>query len=146
MNLSTINDSRDIKTNTPDGRAYRVDITNQPVSVSVLSIGDSLNVYNEALSVAGLATTTIVDYTVPVAKEVFVKNIEFSGENRAVFSIEINNVIQNKYRTYFTEYNGSVSFKDYKLVEGDNIKIIVENKTNSTADFNANMIAGIKDA
>jgi hypothetical protein len=105
-----------------------------------------LNTYNEANSVAGLATATVIDYTVPVTKEVKLKTIECSGDNRAIFKVEINTVTQAKKRTYFTEYN--CSFESFNLIlnAGDNIKVIVENKSNSIADFNANFLGVIQDA
>jgi len=146
MNLSTINDNRDLKTNTPDGKALRVDITNQPIHVTTQEVSNSINVYDESSSVAGLSTVTIIEYTVPVAKSLTLQKISFSGGNRAIYSVTINGDTQAKYRTYFTEYNGVLDFKDLKLETGDILRLIVENISTSIADFNGNIQGNLNNA
>jgi hypothetical protein len=119
-----------------------------PIEVDVIEggAGETINSYSEILSLAGLATATVVLYTVASGKKLKLKRLEFSGENRAVYSVDINNSIQAKHRTYYTNYNGEIIFDDLLLVEGDVIKLIVENKTNMTADFNGNLQGRLQDA
>jgi hypothetical protein len=117
-----------------------------PIEVDFNEIGETVNSYSEILSLAGLATSTVVLYTVATGKKLKLKRIDFSGENRAVFSIDVNNIIEAKHRTYYTNYNGEIIFDDLLLVEGDVIKLIVENKTNMTADFNGNLQGRLQDA
>jgi len=118
----------------------------ETIKVEFATSGSPLNEYDEANSVAGLATETILDYTVPALKKVTLGTVSASGENRAVYKVEINSTTKAKKRSYFTEYN--VEFPEFKtkLVAGDNVKIIVENKTNSIADFNASFTGTIDDA
>ena len=120
--------------------------SNNPVPVSITVSGAVTNNYAESLSVAGLATNTVINYTVPASKIFKVLRIDVSGTNRSVFEVEINASTAAKRRIYFTKYNEVFEFNSLELVANDNIKIIVENKTNSTADFNANLIGILDDA
>lgn len=119
-----------------------------PIKVDIVEggAGETVNSYNEILSLAGLATATVVLYTVAAGKQLQLKRIDFSGENIAVYSIDVNNSIEAKRRTYYTNFNGEIIFNDLLLVEGDVIKLIVENKTNMTADFNGNLQGRLQDA
>jgi hypothetical protein len=101
---------------------------------------DFINVYDEANSVSGYATAIIIEYTVPVGKELKLKSIEASGENKAVYVVDKNGATESKKRSYYTDYN--VTFEQFNLLfnAGDVLKIIVENESSSIADFNANFI------
>jgi hypothetical protein len=131
----------------PDQTAIETVVSNI-VKVQIEEGADDsfINIYDEANSVAGLATATIINYTIPVGKELKLKSIEASGENRAVYIVEKNGSIQGKKRSYFTEYN--VTFEQFNLLfdAGDVLEIIVENESNSLADFNANFIGVLQDA
>jgi len=132
-----------------DSSAVEVFVGNiDPVPVEIINggAGETVNSYGEILSLAGLATATIVLYTVPISKSLDLKRIDFSGENKAVYSIDINNSIEAKKRTYYTNYNGEITFNDLLLVSGDVVKLIVENKTNIAADFNGNLQGRLKNA
>lgn len=132
-----------------DGKiAKRVGICNTgtPVEVVYDDGGVSINSYNEILSLGGLSTSNIVLYTVPVGKKIKLTRIDFSGENKAVYKIDINGSIEAKKRTWYTNYDGSIVFSELILVAGDIIKLIVENKTNSIADFNGNLQGKLLDA
>ena len=118
----------------------------KPLYVTFTTAGTTFNQYGEALSVAGLASAAIISYTVPINKTFAALVAEVSGTNRAEFIVEVNASTEAKRRTYFTEYNARFELSGMKLVAGDIIKIIVDNKTNSTADFNANIIGIIDDA
>jgi len=117
----------------------------EPVPVSFTELGEPLNVYDEAPSVAGLATETIIDYTVPALKGLDVKHIHISGENKSVFTIEINSVIVYKHRIWFTKFSDNIE-TTIRLQSGDNLKVIVENKSNSISDFNSTITGNIYNA
>lgn len=119
--------------------------TGETVKVEFGVSGVPFNQYGESLSVAGLGTSTIINYTVPVGKKIVLGTINASGENRAVYTLEINSITQAKQRSWFTEYNVKFDALKIELVAGDNLKVIVENKTNSIADFNANFTATLDD-
>lgn len=114
--------------------------------IDVLISPANTNVYNESLSVAGLGTVTILTYTVAANRQFKLQGIAFSGGNKAVYSVELNGSIIAKQITYYTKFNGDFIFYNYELVAGDIIKLIVENKTNTVADFNANLIGRLDSA
>ena len=144
--LSTINDTRDVKTNTASGKAYRVEVVNESVPVEFAQAGQTINIFNEANSVAEAATANIISYTVPTLKEFRLKRVEFSGANKAIYSIEINSAVQAKRRTYYTKLNTEAIFDDLILAAGDILDIIVQNGSTGAADFNANMQGNLRDA
>jgi hypothetical protein len=150
MTRSFVSNNRDVKTKDSKGdSAFRVIVGNsEPIEVAVVEggVGVTVNSYGEILSLAGLATATVVLYTVAIGKELQLRRVSFSGGNKAIYSIDINNSIEAKQRTYFTSYNGEIIFNDLLLVEGDVIKLVVENKTNMTADFNGNLQGRLQDA
>jgi len=115
-----------------------------PVPVYFTENGESLNLYDEQLSVAGLASENIINYTVPLTKGVEFKNLHISGDNKSIFSILVNDVVILKHRIWFTKFSDSIPL-NIDLIASDNIKITVENKTNSTADFNATLQGSIFD-
>jgi hypothetical protein len=118
----------------------------ESVKVEFDEAGFGINSYNELLSVAGLATGDLLLYTVPVGKTLKLQRIDFSGENKAVYKIDINGSIQAKKRTWYTSYNDYITFNNLTLNAGDIVKLIVENKTNMTADFNGNLQGQLSDA
>jgi hypothetical protein len=118
----------------------------ESVKVEFDEAGIGINSYNELLSVAGLATGDLLLYTVPVGKTLKLQRIDFSGENKAVYKIDINGSIEAKKRTWYTSYNDYIIFNNLTLNAGDIVKLIVENKTNMTADFNGNLQGKLSDA
>ena len=131
-----------------DATAVRTTIcqeSGESVFVNIPEVGNPINLYSEILSLASLATSNVILYTVPVSKKLKVKRIDFSGENRATFSVDVNGSIQSKKRLYFTRYNGEFIL-DLNLIAGDVIRLIVENNTNSVADFNGNLQGQLTDA
>lgn len=109
------------------------------VKVEFDDAGISINTYNEILSLGGLASDDLVLFTVPVGKILKLQRIDFSGSNKAIYKIDINGSVQAKKRTWYTKYNDHILFNNLVLVAGDVVKLIVENKTNSVADFNGNL-------
>jgi hypothetical protein len=109
-----------------------------PVPVDAISRGESKAIYNEVNS-TGLQTLEIINLTVSASKGIDLKSVEFSGENRAVYTVTRNGSSLLKARTYLTWFDGSLGLNEIELSEGDNLKIIVENKTNEPAQFNATL-------
>lgn len=132
-----------------DKIAKRVNICqaeNESIKVEIDPAGSEFVFYDEAPSVVGLGTATILSYTVPVGKKLTLVYSNFSGDNRGIYSAEINSVVVDKKRTYYVDYNGYFKFSNLKLLAGDNIKIMVENQSSYTGDFNANIQGSIRDA
>lgn len=137
----------------PDGSgnpAVRTKIcqdSGETIKVEFDEAGTPLNIYDEANSVAGGATITVITYVVPVSKEFRLLRIEFSGTNRGEYIVDINSSTEAKKRTYFTDYNGSFEFGSLLLAAGDTLKLIVENKNGiASGDFNGNIQGKLLDA
>lgn len=109
-----------------------------PVPVDLTDRGETKLQYNEVNS-TGIETIEIINLTVPIGKGWDLQDASVSGDNRSVFTIEVNSSVVDKKRIYYTKFNTEFNFKNYGITEGDNLKIIVENKTNSAATFNANI-------
>lgn len=123
----------------PNGSAVETIVSNQtPIPVTFNSGTIKID-YNEVNAV-GLDTVTVIDKTIGAGLEVMASRVSFSGENRSIATIQINNEAIAKLRIYYANYNSAIDLNSFKLVSGDNIKIIVENKTNSNALFNASFI------
>lgn len=118
----------------------------ETIAVEFAQAGTLINSYNEILSLGGLSTANVVLYTVPIGKTLTLTRVDFSGENKATFKIDINGAIQSKKRTYYTSFNGSFEFSGLLLSAGDIIKLIVENNSNSVSDFNGNLQGRLADA
>lgn len=116
-----------------------------PIPVDPLERGEITPIWGEQFSVGGLSIQTVINYTIPVGKNFKIKSVHFSGDNRSVFYVEVNSSTILKHRLYFSHFSGSASFENVNLDQNDNIKIIVENKTNSLADFNATLIGNLYD-
>ena len=115
-----------------------------PLIVDVVDSGEFLIDYNEINSVAGLSTVNVLTYTVPVGKVLFLKKVLFFGQNIGVYSVDIDSNIVAKLETYYTKYNDGFDFKDMPINSGSILKLIVSNKTNSIADFNATIIGRLE--
>lgn len=110
-----------------------------PLPVDITDRGTTKFVYNEiVLNTASMLD--IISLTVAPGKGIDLKNASCSGENRCVFKVEINGQGLDLKRIYYTNYNLDFNFKNLSIAEGDNIKIIVENKTNTPGTFNSNLI------
>lgn len=114
--------------NTPDN----------PIPVDPTSRGITRTEYNEVQSVAQ-GEIVIIDKTVGVGLLYDLQSVFCSGDNIAYFIVEINGQTKYKGRTYWSGFNLSFNLSDEGIVEGDNIKIIADNKTNMSAFFNATL-------
>lgn len=86
------------------------------------------SVYNEVLAVASGTTTQINTYTVPVAKTAVLEKITVSGENIALFTVQLNGTTIDALRTGYITLNGTFDFltgnsDGYTLVTGDIVTV-----------------------
>ena len=113
--------------------------SSNPVPVVFDTKGDVTSQYNEVASTT-LETITVINFTVGVGKGVDLMCVECSGSNKAIFTVEINSSVIKKVRTWFCDFNAVMDFKLQSLSAGDNVRVIVENKTDMAADFNSTLI------
>ena len=112
--------------------------SSNPIPVDPTTRGESKNEYNE-INVAAFAVGTIVNFTVPVGKGVDLTLADCSGENLAIFSVEVEGVVKGKRRTWWTDFNTAFKLKETNLVAGQNIKINIENKSAHSGFFNSTL-------
>ena len=74
----------------------------------------------------------------------FLDEIEWSGENRAKFYVEIDGNKNGECRTYYTEYNGKTKFYGIELEAGTTVEMFVDNFENIVADFSCRIIGGLR--
>lgn len=108
-------------------------------TIPVRSRGTAKVDFNEVSS-AGIESIEIINKTVAANVGIEIKQALCSGDNIAFFLVEINGEVKFKKRSYYTDFNADIDTGSIVLSEGDNIKIIVENKTNTSASFNATLI------
>lgn len=121
--------------------AHRVVIRNDfvnPIPVDPTTRGEPKHEYNES-TVAALATGTLIDFTVSVGKGCDLTFVECSGDNLAHYIVEVNGSVVSKKRTWWTAFNADFRLNELNLTAGDNVKIITENESSSTAFFNATL-------
>ena len=130
MSISAINDNRDVKTNTPEGRALRVDVVNGSLTTSVRG---------EATCPIG-SETLVLSYTVPVGKSFKLKRILGSGDNKAKFLIKKNGNTLTTVRTWFTKFNINVPFDNLSFSAEDIISVHVINSGLSVEVFESTIL------
>lgn len=97
--------------------------------------------YNEVSSVATGANTDIVTYTAPPGVVTYLSKIDFSGDNIAKFSVDLNGTVIDKQRTYFGgDLNGTFNYangsRGLLLSPGDVVTLKVIHARPSAGDFN----------
>lgn len=97
--------------------------------------------FNEVNSVASGSLTDVVSYTVLPGSTIHLNKIDFSGDNIAKFSVDLNGTVIDKQRTYFGgALNGSFNFangsKGLLLNPGDVVTLKVIHSRPSAGDFN----------
>lgn len=125
----------------PNSSASEVFVGNtqeNPIPVNPSKLGDPQIVFNEVNSV-GIETLTLLNITVQAGKVLCLTKLKCSGENIACFNLLINDSLKLKQRTFYTNFNLDLEFNELPLNEGDNIKVTVDNNTNSSASFNATL-------
>lgn len=113
-----------------------------PLSVVLIpSTSDtSVNEYSEISSLASGSLTTILSYTVPVGKTLFLNHIEVSGGNIAKYQVEINSIVKGTRRTYWGNFNSDFYYNKQKILSGIIIKVSVIHTRPIVADFNATLL------
>jgi len=110
-------------------------------------LGDQeiVNVFDETLLVASLATSIIVSYTVPVGKTFFLLLAEFGGNNIASYEVFINNVKEGKKDTNFGgSFSDEIYFGHKKVLGGETVKIEVENFRSEVGDFFGRILGALE--
>lgn len=131
-----------------------VDAENQSLLASIITEdlhGDSavrvipaerknVTLYNEVNSV-GLGDSVILTHTVPLNRWNHLLTITASGDNIGIYRVVVNGSVVWKARSYYTNFNIPItSLEEYPLEQGDVVQVIVENRTNEAAAFNATLV------
>jgi len=130
----------DVSIHNSDGSG--IDTVNPLPVVTVLGPGASLkSFYNEVTSVATSVITTVITYTVPAVSYAKLNTIDVSGTNIAQFQVEINTVVIDKKRTYFSgPFNEVFNFdSSISLIAGDIVRVRVLHTRPFVGDFNARL-------
>lgn len=104
---------------------------------------ESVNYYNQVLSVATSVNTTVISKTI-TDTNFFLDRIEVGGSNKAIYTILINASIVGLKRTYYTYLNESFSFSELKLNTGDTIEVKALHERPVVGDFEARIIGVTK--
>lgn len=119
-------------------------VQDDPIDVSFspgLPSGYSaVNIYGTASLVPSGSNTTVATYTVPVAGELVLSSVEVSGGNVAEYTIEVNNIVVAKRRTYWTDFNSVFGFDRFTLSASDTIDVKVLHNRTTASDFDARII------
>ena len=117
----------------------------ESIKVDIGLSGVGFHEYDEAPSVLGSASATIVSYTVPLGKVLILRRVDFSGDNRGIYELKLNTTTFMKRRTYYTKFDGKMEFEDQEFAAGDILDLVVENRSTMTGDFNATLQGSLKD-
>jgi hypothetical protein len=130
MSLSISNDNRDVKTNTPQGRAIRVDVVNG---------SSTIDIRGEATCAVD-SETLLVSYTVPTGQSFRLKRVLGSGDNKANFIIKRNGVTIATSRTWFTKFNIDVPFDNLSFASDDIVSVHAINRGITVEVFEATIL------
>lgn len=130
MSISAINDNRDVKTNTPQGRALRVDVVNG---------SSTIDIRGEATCAVD-SETLLVSYTVPTGQSFRLKRVLGSGDNKANFIIKRNGVTVATSRTWFTKFNIDVPFDNLSFASDDIVSVHAINRGITVEVFEATIL------
>lgn len=123
----------------PDG-SVNANVTIVPSSPLIVK-----STFNAITSVSSGILTTILSYTVPVGKTDYLDHIEVSGDNIANFEVYINNVLNARQRTAFTNFNALFEYQvdsevGYKLIAGTLLQVKVLHNRPSLGNFEARIV------
>lgn len=112
------------------------------VVVQTSSGGTVVSPYNEVNSVPNGSNTTIISFTASVSS--LLNKIDYSGDNVAKYTVELNGTVIDKQRTYFgSALNGTFDFSNgsrgLELEPGDLVTLKVIHARPSAGDFNGRM-------
>ena len=113
--------------------------SNSPLYVTPTEDTNSLSIveYSEINSVPSSVLTDVISYTVPVGKKLLLSNIEVSGNNLAVYEIELNAITKGKQRTWWGKFNALFGYSNYVLTAGQIVKVKVIHSSSMVGTFNA---------
>jgi hypothetical protein len=110
---------------------------------SGLKIAATVYAYNSVLLSPMQTNITIITHTVPTGEKAYLRHVPVSGQNKAKYTVYINESIVQVKRTYYTEYNEDFRFDTSNggilLVADDVVTVKVDNNSNSSANFNASI-------
>lgn len=120
------------------------DQTAIPVIISGTGLsGQAISNYSEITAVANGILSTILTYTVPIGKSLYLNRVEVSGTNISEFTVQFNSSINAKKRTFFGNLNELFDYamggneNGYQLVSGTIITITTIHSRPSVGNFNA---------
>ena len=130
-----------------DGKQVRrvVVKNDSPIDVSLSVKGQLQNIFNEASAVAVNSSTLINTYTIPIGKKFDFIYAICSGENKAKFTVKINNSIAQVKRTWWATFNCDFNFVELSLSSGDKVEIFVENNGSDAVKFESTIVGGLYD-
>ena len=129
-----ISDGTDTLAVNPDG-SINVNLTQS-------NPGTLSTIYDEITSVATSVLSTIQTFTAQVGVTTYLQKVEVSGSNIAEYTVEINSVVEDKKRTYFSgPLNAEFRFVEtgtgLPLQVGDVVRVRVIHSRPDTGDFNS---------
>lgn len=129
-----ISDGTDTLAVNPDG-SINVNLTQSNPGV----LG---TIYDEVSSVPSSTLTTIQTFTAAMGVLTYLQKIEISGSNIAEYTVEINGVVEDKKRTYFSgPFNVEFKFVEtgtgLPLDVGDVVRVRVIHTRPTVGDFNS---------
>lgn len=99
-----------------------------------------IRVSNSLSAVASGATPTLLTFTVPVGKTLFLELINVSGENVADYTVFIDGAKADVKRTYWSDFNADFWFLGEPVGENKVIDVVVNNFRPSVSDFDSKLI------
>ena len=116
------------------------------------AVGDPLNVYDEAPSVAIGTETEVVKFSVPTAKVLYLKHSEFSGENFGIYKIKIGTTVHRTFRTHDgLGLTGKIEWGDFQtpgglpVLAGETISLTVKHNGFVIGDFEGSLYGRLLD-
>lgn len=101
--------------------------------------GTPFVIYNEISSLAQNATATVLTYVVPANTLAKLKRINAFGTNMGTYVVKVNGVTIDRFSTYYTHYNESITLEELETASGDIVTIEVTNRGKGAADYNSNL-------
>lgn len=96
--------------------------------------------YSEVSSLAKNTEATLLQYTVPVGQTLKLSQIDVSGDNVAVYKVEVDGSTKDTKRTWWTRFNESFEFGEFEISESINVTVKVIHYSNDVGDFNAKIL------
>ena len=105
----------------------------------------NFNYYDEISGVAASGTATILTYTVPGGKKLFIEQIQFSGDCVGNYTVYNNGSTLAKYRVWFSgPLTGKLDFSGHEFAAGDIIKLEVENYRSYIGAFEGRILGRLE--